>query len=161
MGVSLFVVVGSTDNKKNGLSCVSCAQQRSLHPILVYFPTTAGSAQFCLLCCQPEPVPRSLAARLSQLTSRDPCRLQAWLGQAFCIVCRTCTVPPHFKPIIPKATESRDSPVNFLNLPVLWASKNGSHMGDRVGSHGRDRTFGRNLTSKSGAHPPHFMSTER
>ena len=64
--------------KKSWLRCMGSAAQRSLHSIQAHFPTTASSAQFCLLCYQPEPVPRSLAARLSQLTSRDPCRLQAW-----------------------------------------------------------------------------------
>ena len=49
--------------------------QRLLQIILAYCPTTAGSAQFCLLCCQPEPIPGTLAARMSQLTSWDPCRL--------------------------------------------------------------------------------------
>ena len=67
-------------SQQNGLSCASYTQQRSLHPILVYFPTTAGSAQFCLLCCQPEPVPRSSTARMSRFTPWDPCRLPAWLG---------------------------------------------------------------------------------
>ena len=66
--------------EQNGLSCVSYAQQRSLHPILVYFPTTAGSAQFCLLCCQPEPIPGSSTVRMSQFTLWDPYRLPAWLG---------------------------------------------------------------------------------
>ena len=63
---------------KSWLRRMGSAGQRSLHSIQAHFPTTASSAQFCLLCYQPEPVPRSLAARLSQLTSRDPCRLQAW-----------------------------------------------------------------------------------
>ena len=85
------------------------AAQRSLHSIQAHDPTTASSAQFCLLCCQPEPVPRSLAARLSQLTSRDPCRLQAWLGRAFCTVCRTCTGSPHSDTIIRSDRESRPS----------------------------------------------------
>ena len=56
-------------------SCACYPRQRLLQVILAYFPTTAGSAQFCLLCCQPEPVPGTLAARMSQLTSWDPCRL--------------------------------------------------------------------------------------
>ena len=130
------------------------AAQRSLHPIQAHDPTTASSAQFCLLCCQPEPVPRSLAARLSQLTSRDPCRLQAWLGQAFCIVCRTCTVPPHFKPIIPKATESRDSPVHIASPAVLVEKKSEMHMRDRAGLHGRKRT------QQSVANRPRQMQTK-
>ena len=41
-------------------------------------PTTATSAQFCLLCCQPEPLPESLAARAAPLTQGSPCRLAAW-----------------------------------------------------------------------------------
>ena len=68
----------SASAAKSWLRRMGSAGQRSLHSIQAHFPTTASSAQFCLLCYQPEPVPRSLAARLSQLTSRDPCRLQAW-----------------------------------------------------------------------------------
>ena len=34
--------------------------QRSLHYILAHYPITASSIQFCLLCCQPEPIPRLL-----------------------------------------------------------------------------------------------------
>ena len=94
---------------KSWLCRVDSAEQRSLHSIQAHDPTTASSAQFCLLCYQPEPVPRSLAARLSQLTSRDPCRLQAWLGQAFRTVCRTCTVPPHFNAIVRSDREPRPS----------------------------------------------------
>ena len=52
--------------------------QRSLHLILIHFPTTAGSARFCLLCCQPEPISGTLAARKSPLTQRVPCRLPVW-----------------------------------------------------------------------------------
>ena len=52
----------------------------SLHFVLTYLPTTAGRAQFCLPGCQPEPIFGSLAARLSQLTPREPCRLPAWSG---------------------------------------------------------------------------------
>ena len=49
-----------------------------MHLILIHFPTTAGSAQFCLLCCQPEPIPGTLAARKPLLTPRVPCRLPVW-----------------------------------------------------------------------------------
>ena len=38
-------------------SYASYPHQRSLHLILAYVPTTAGSPQFCMLCCQPEPIP--------------------------------------------------------------------------------------------------------
>jgi hypothetical protein len=54
------------------------ARQRSLHSTLGCVPTTAGSAQFCLLCCQPEPVPESLPARPPPLTRGCPCRLPVW-----------------------------------------------------------------------------------
>ena len=44
-------------------SHVSSAAQGSLHSVLTYCPATASSAWFCLLCCQPEPVPRSLSCQ--------------------------------------------------------------------------------------------------
>ena len=59
-------------------SCADYLHQRSVHLILIHFPTTAGSAQFCLLCCQPEPIPGTLAARKPLLTPRVPCRLPVW-----------------------------------------------------------------------------------
>jgi hypothetical protein len=65
---------------KKEQSYAGSAAQRSLRPVLAYYPPTASSAQFCLLCCQPEPIHGSLAARMSRLTPRDPCRLLAWLG---------------------------------------------------------------------------------
>ena len=67
---------------KIGWSGESATQQRQLLVILAEYPTTAGSTQFCLLCCQPEPVPGLLAARMPRLTPWDPCRLPAWLGSA-------------------------------------------------------------------------------
>ena len=67
--------------------------QRSLHSTLGCFPTTAGSVQFCLLCCQPEPVPESLPARPHSLTRTCPCRLPVWLGQPIHMACRTCSTP--------------------------------------------------------------------
>jgi hypothetical protein len=45
--------------RKKGVVVPVVLQQRSLHATLAYFPTTADSAQFCLLCCQPEPIPGS------------------------------------------------------------------------------------------------------
>ena len=71
-------------------SDVSCPQQRSLQATQVCFPATADSAQFCLLCCQPGPIPVSLAARTSQLTPWCPCRLSAWPGQTIHMANRTC-----------------------------------------------------------------------
>ena len=61
-------------------SGVASAQQRASCAIQPQYPSTACRAQFCLLCCQPEPVPRSLTARMPRLTSCQPCRLHAWMG---------------------------------------------------------------------------------
>ena len=66
--------------------------------ILILCPTTAASAQFCLLCCQPEPIPRSLTARMSRFTSRDPCRLAAWLGRTIHMGSRAYRFPLHSNP---------------------------------------------------------------
>ena len=81
--------------RKEEWSGAPCTQQRSLHCILIQDPTTAGSAQFYLLCCQPESMPRSLTARMSQLTPWDPCRLPAWSGRTIHMLYRTCHVPEH------------------------------------------------------------------
>ena len=59
-------------------SCADYAHQKSLQFILIHFPTTAGRAQFCLLCYQPEPIPGTLAARRPLFTQRVPCRLPLW-----------------------------------------------------------------------------------
>ena len=89
-----FASSGHAHNKKER-SCAPCTQQGSLHCILVQCPTTAGSAQFCLLCCQPEPVPGSLAVRMSLLSQRDPYRLPAWLGRTINMLYKTCCAPAH------------------------------------------------------------------
>jgi hypothetical protein len=65
---------------KKELSCAPYTCQRHLLGILTQCPSTAGGTQICLLCCQPVPVPRSLAARVSPLTRGDPCRPPAWPG---------------------------------------------------------------------------------
>ena len=49
-------------------SCAPGTHQRSLHCILAQCPITASSTCFCVLCCQPVPLRRSLTARASQLT---------------------------------------------------------------------------------------------
>ena len=67
--------------------------QRPLLSILILCPTTAAGIQFCLLCCQPEPMPRSLTARKSLFTQRSPCRPAAWLGKTIHIVSRTYKIP--------------------------------------------------------------------
>ena len=63
---------------KNRASGTPSELQGRLLSILAHYPTTADSAQSCLLCYQPEPVPRTLAARVSQFTLSQPCRLPAW-----------------------------------------------------------------------------------
>lgn len=80
---------------KKERSCTSSAQQRSLHLILACCPSTASGTQYCLLCCQPEPMPRYLTASVPQVTLRDPCSPLAWRGQAIYMICRTCRAPWH------------------------------------------------------------------
>ena len=67
-----------------GRSCTPSELQGTLLSILAHCPTTADTAQSCLLCCQPEPVPRTLAARMSWFTPGHPCRLPAWPGWRRC-----------------------------------------------------------------------------
>ena len=47
-------------SRKCRCSGAPATYQRSLHYILAHYPITASSIQFCLLCCQPEPIPRLL-----------------------------------------------------------------------------------------------------
>ena len=82
--------------QKGGRSCTPCTQQRSLHGIQLHCPTTASSTEFCLLCCQPEPMPQFLTARMAQFTPWHPCRLLAWLGQSIHMHRRTCRAPMRF-----------------------------------------------------------------
>ena len=67
--------------------------QRPLLSILILCPTTAAGIQFCLLCCQPEPMPRSLTARKSLFTQRSPCRPAAWLGKTIHMASRAYKLP--------------------------------------------------------------------
>ncbi len=55
----------------------------------------ASSARSCLLCCQPGPIPGSLAARESQPPPRVPCRLLAWPGRTIHMPRRTCCASAH------------------------------------------------------------------
>ena len=95
--LSTMAVFSAMDPRidKKGWSGAPSAQQGLLHAILIQCPTTASSVQFCLLCCQPEPMPGSLAARRLQLTLQDPCRLPAWSGRTIHMLYRTCHVPEH------------------------------------------------------------------
>ena len=62
--------------------------QRQLHFTQACYPTTGSTEQFCLFCCQPEPVPASLSTGASQLTLCCPCRVLSWSGQAIHMSCR-------------------------------------------------------------------------
>ena len=92
---SRFLPPWTQGPNKKGWSGAPSAQQGLLHAILIQYPTTASSVQFCLLCCQPEPMPGSLAARRLQLTLQDPCRLPAWSGRTIHMACRTYCAPMH------------------------------------------------------------------
>jgi len=70
---------GKTSWTKERWSWEMRAQQRCRHYIRTQYLIAAGGVQFCLLCCQPEPVPRSLSARSSQLTLQSHCRPPVWL----------------------------------------------------------------------------------
>ena len=99
------------DDTSENWSCAVSPLQRSLHSTLGCFPTTAGSAQFCLLCCQPEPVPESLPARPPPLTRGCPCRLPVWSGQSIHMVHRTYIGPRHSISQTPfRGTERCDPP---------------------------------------------------
>ena len=63
--------------------------QRSLPTTQAHFPTAGDTARFCLLCCQPEPMPMSLSTRTSQFPLWSPCRVPSQLGQAINTVNRT------------------------------------------------------------------------
>ena len=79
--------------QKRKWSQTASTQQRPLLSILILCPTTAAGIQFCLLCCQPEPMPRSLTARAPLSTQRRPCRPAAWLGKTIHMVSRAYRFP--------------------------------------------------------------------
>lgn len=84
--------------------------QRSLRAALGCCPTTAGGAQFCLLCCQPGPVPESLPARPPSLTQGRPCRPPVWLGHPIHTASRTCHGPQRFISQVPMRGTGRHDP---------------------------------------------------
>ena len=65
--VERMIFANSSRQQKN-LSHAVSPLQGSLQSTLGCSPTTAGSAQFCLFCCQPEPMPESLPARAPSLS---------------------------------------------------------------------------------------------
>ena len=108
-------------SKQKGRSCVVSLLQRLLPPTQGCFPATAGSAQFCLLCCQPEPVPESLPARPPSLTRRCPCSLPVWLGQPIHMVHRTYSSPQHSASHTPTwGTERCDPPQ--IQIWIWWST---------------------------------------
>ena len=79
--------------KKKEWSGAASTLQGPLLSILILCPTTAAGIQFCLLCCQPEPMPRSLTARISLFTQGNPCRPAAWLGKTIHMASRAYKLP--------------------------------------------------------------------
>ena len=77
------------------------SHQRSLPTTQAHYPTTEDTAGFCLLCCQPEPVPLSLSTRTSQLTPCCPCGVPTWSGQAINVARRTWGEHIHFTNQLP------------------------------------------------------------
>ena len=80
-------------SKRVGWSGAVSTLQRLLLSILILCPTTAAGIQFCLLCCQPEPMPRSLTARRSLFTQGNPCRPAAWLGKTIHMDSKAYMIP--------------------------------------------------------------------
>ena len=81
--------VRSTGRQKRSAVVHVNPHQRSLPTTQIHYPTIENTARFCLLCCQPEPVPLSLSTRTSQLTPRCPCGVPTWSGQAINAARRT------------------------------------------------------------------------
>ena len=109
---------------RKGWSRAVSPLQRSLHSTLGCLPATAGSAQFCLLCCQPEPVPESLPARPPPLTRGYPCRLPVWSGQPIHMVCRMYSGPRHFINHISTWKTGRHEPPRMIESIYAIASDN-------------------------------------
>ena len=91
---------------------------------LGYVPTTAGSPQFCFLCCQPEPFPESLPARPSSLTRRCPCSLPVWSGQSIHMGHRTYSSPRHSISHTPTWGTERCDPPQMTNQCCAIARTN-------------------------------------
>ena len=92
--------------------CVN-SNQRSLPTTQAHCPTTEDTAGFCLLCCQPEPVPLSLSTRTSQLTLRCPCWVPTWSGQAINVARRTWSEHTHFIDQLPLGWQESVTPPSW------------------------------------------------
>ena len=99
------------------------SHQRSLPTTQAHYPTTEDTVGFCLLCCQPEPVPLSLSTRTSQLTPRCPCGVPTWSGQAINVARRTWWGYRHFIDQLPLGWQEGATPPSWwtvvLNFLVL------------------------------------------
>ena len=62
----------ANDRSQNEWSCISSAGQRIITIVLANCPSTATSALLSMLCCRPGTIPKSQAARVTQLTAWEP-----------------------------------------------------------------------------------------
>ena len=87
--------------------------QRSLPTTQAHYPTTEDTAGFCLLCCQPAPVPLSLSTRTSQLTLCSPCGVPTWLGRTINVARRTWWGHIHFTDQLPHGWQEGVTPPSW------------------------------------------------
>ena len=108
--------------KKRGQKCSSeaSADQSSPRRILSTYPITDLSAWFGLLCLQPEPVPRSLTASVSEFPSWYPCRLRSWFGVIICIPRRVWSVLHHAHTANSQC-ETFASVPSFTRKDIYWS----------------------------------------
>ena len=130
-------------NAKKDWSRAAYPPQRSLRAALGCCPTTAGGAQFCLLCCQPGPVPESLPARPPPLTKGRPCRPPVWLGHPIHTASRTCHGPQRFISQVPmRGTGRHDPPQRKRHRAQHVTYHLSAAIGAKVNRHGRRRGQG-------------------
>ena len=92
------------------------SHQRSLPTTQAHYPTTEDTAGFCLLCCQPEPLPQSLSTRTSLLTRRCPCGVPTWSGRAINAARRTLWEHMHFTDQLPLGWQEDVTPPSWSDL---------------------------------------------
>ena len=88
----MSIYIASNSNECSGTSSML---QGSLLITQIGCPTTADSAQFDLLCFQPEPFPETLVARAAQSSLGSPCKLSAWCGPIIYMGSRMYNTPWH------------------------------------------------------------------
>ena len=116
--ISICKMKWISKNKKNKRPAVVHVNphQRSLPTTQAHYPTTEDTVGFCLLCCQPEPVPLSLSTRTSQLTPRCPCGVPTWSGQAINVARRTWWGYRHFIDQLPLGWQEGATPPSWWTL---------------------------------------------